>query len=72
MQPPGDLLYLWEWFWQVNQGRPVGPEGVQLPIPNGELRAWSDLEGITLQPFELAGLRALDAAYMKLSAERTI
>lgn len=70
--PPVELLYLWEWFWQLNQGRPVGPEGVQLPLPNGELHAWSNLSGIRLEKFELAALRALDAAYMKSSAEKTI
>ena len=70
--PPEDLLYLWSWFWEVAQGRPIGPEGIQLPIPATELRAWSELAGITLLAWELTALRALDGAYLRISAEKGV
>ena len=50
-------MYLWEWFWELAQGRPLGPEGVQMPIPSVEIRAWSELAGVQLLPWELTVAR---------------
>ena len=69
---PEALLYLWGWFWEIAQGRPLGPEGVPLPIPNVEIRAWSELAGVRLVAWELAALRALDGTYLKVAAEKHV
>ena len=68
--PPTALLYLWDWFWEVAQGRPVGPEGIQMPIPPSEVYAWAQLGGHQLRAWELKALRGLDNAYLRVAAER--
>ncbi len=70
IEPPDALLYLWDWFWELAQGRTFGPEGVQMPISNLELLAWSSLIGVRLQRWELIALRAIDGAYLRISAEK--
>lgn len=70
--PPDELAYLYDWFWQVAQGRPIGPEGMMLPVPSVELRAWSELAGVRLEDWELTGLRALDATFIRVAAEKGV
>lgn len=67
---PSALLYLWNWSWELAQGRPVGPEGISLPIPNTEIRAWTELTGYRLEPWELAAIRGLDSTYLRIAAEK--
>lgn len=52
------------------QGRTLGPEGMQLPLSNLELLAWSTLREVRLQGWELTALRAIDSAYLRISAEK--
>jgi hypothetical protein len=68
--PPQVLLYLWEWFWQMSQGRRVGGMGSVLPIPPSEIMAWCHLTGIRLSRWEYSVIMALDAAFLRVSAER--
>lgn len=69
---PEDLLYLWGWFWELAQGRPIGPEGMQMPIPSIEIRAWAELAEVRLYGWELMALRALDGTYLRVAAEKGI
>lgn len=69
---PTELLYLWSWYWELAQGRPIGPEGVQLPVPSSEIAAWAGLAGVRLADWELMAVRALDAAYLRVSTEKGI
>lgn len=70
--PPEELLYLWDWFWELAQGRPIGPEGVQLPVPSTEIRAWAELGEVRLASWELIALRALDGTYLRTAAEKHV
>lgn len=70
VSPPDGLTYLYDWFWEVAQGRPFGPEGTLLPIPSAEINAWAQLGGHRLEAWEVTGLRALDAAYLTIAGEK--
>ncbi len=72
IRAPETLIYLWENFWEIAQGRPLGPEGIQLPIPHTEIRAWAELREITLASWELTAIRALDSTYLKVAAEKGV
>ncbi len=70
--PPQELGYLYAWFWEAAQGRPFGPEGMMLPIPSVEWRAWADLADVRLADWELTTLRALDATFLRVSSDKGI
>jgi hypothetical protein len=63
---PPEIAYLWEWFWDVSAGRPAS-NGVMLMIPATEIRAWQELNGIRLKPWEMHTLRALDRLFIEIS-----
>jgi hypothetical protein len=56
---PIEIEYLWAWYWEIAEGRPQNGNGL-LPIPAMEIKAWADLAGVTLKPWEMRALRALD------------
>ena len=69
VQAPPALLYLWEWFWQMSQGRSVSMGGI-MPIPPSEMLAWCTLKRIELQRWEFDAIQALDATFMRVAAEK--
>lgn len=68
--PPSSLLYIYGWFWECAQGRPLGPEGVSMPIPSTEILAWATLNGLLPHAWELQAMRALDGCFLRVSAEK--
>lgn len=55
-----DLLYdLWRWFLDLNASRQVGMGGVG-PITYLELQAYSAVQGIRMEGWEIAAIRSLD------------
>lgn len=65
-----ELLYIWEWFVELQRGRQNNGFSVN-PTSWSELRAWRLENGLPqLTAFELKALRALDSAYVGHSAER--
>lgn len=55
-----DLLYdLWRWFLDLNASRQAGMGGVG-PITYLELQAYSAVQGIRMEGWEIAAIRSLD------------
>ena len=70
IEPPMSLMYLYGWFWECAQGRPIGPEGVSMPIPSAEIAAWASLAQVRPQPWEMGALRALDGCFLRIASEK--
>lgn len=66
---PRGLEYLWAWFSELEGSRPIA-EGFLLPIPASQYLAWAQLSGVSLRPWQLMVLRAIDAAAMKVAMEK--
>ena len=66
---PEALRYVWEWFCELSPRRARGFDGVG-PISWPELHAWQISRRIQLTEQELDDLLAIDAAYVKVRAEK--
>jgi hypothetical protein len=65
------MAYLYRGFLELQHGRPVGGMGgTFMPIPSAEILAWAQLARIDLLDWEIDTLRALDAAYLRVMAEK--
>jgi hypothetical protein len=64
---PIEIQYLWEWFWEMNSGRPVSQAGF-LPLPATEILAWQELRDVRLAHWELDAVRVLDTFFLKAHA----
>jgi hypothetical protein len=62
-EAPYNLMYLWECFWDINDGRQSGMSG-PTALSWHEIRSWSDLSGIEIDPWELKAIRAMDKAFL--------
>ncbi len=56
-------MYLWEGFWELNQGRQSGMSG-PVSLPWLEIKAWAELKGIELDAWDIKALRLMDNAYL--------
>lgn len=63
--PPDEVVYLLGWFVDIAAGRQAGM-GVS-PLAWVEIEAWFRLSDIQPTPFELATIRALDAAFLRVT-----
>ena len=63
---PWPAMYLWGWFLEISQGRPIGAMGGYLPVPPSEILAWCRLTKVELSPWELRTLQQLDAAFLRV------
>lgn len=66
---PVGLEYLWRWFGELEAGRPM-QDGFLLPIPPTQYAAWAALAGVSLRPWQLMVLRAIDAVALKVAMEK--
>lgn len=66
---PEGLEYLWRWYTELEAGRPV-QDGFLLPIPPSEYVAWATLSRVSLRPWEVRVLRAIDAAALRVAQEK--
>lgn len=57
---PDALRYLWDWYGDISRGRQIGEHPAKLS--SQEIKAWCDLEGVRLKPWELKAVRRLDDA----------
>lgn len=60
---PAELGHVWRWFCDLHATRMHGQFGAY-PIGYAEIGAWASLTGISLRPFEVAALRAVDEAFL--------
>jgi hypothetical protein len=65
---PPSLTYLWQYFWDLNAGRPVSQAGY-LPLPAVEIYAWQQVNRIALTRWELNAVRQMDSAFIKVMAD---
>ncbi len=63
-EPPGNLCYIWECFWDLHSGRGAGMSG-PLPISWLDIKAWCDLHRRELDSFELGAIRGMDNAFLE-------
>ncbi len=61
---PDELVYVWEWFCQLNCERGRSMEGTELALDSTKLANWCWLEKVRLSSFELRMIRQLDRAYL--------
>jgi hypothetical protein len=61
---PDDGLYLWEWYWQISGKLLRVADGVAVPIPWSEYRAWRKETRRIVRPFEYDILIDMDAAFV--------
>lgn len=65
MPPAGDAEYLLGHLWDVGPAMAAG--GYPGPVTYEEMRAWMDLTGVELEPWEVHFLRRLSGEYLSES-----
>ncbi len=66
---PGDLVYLWLWFCELDAAR--GGNGFGLnPLGFTEISAWAQLTRNSPQPWEIEVLRRIDAVRIRVANEK--
>lgn len=63
-----EFLDLWEWFWELSDGRAEGFNSPQ-PIPYMEIDAWQRLTGVHIGVEGVKILKAMDSAFLSGLAE---
>jgi hypothetical protein len=66
---PPDLAYLWAWFIELSGSR--GGGWGPAPITYLEIKSWCDLFNITLEPWELNLIKAMDVKYLTIINEKS-
>ena len=66
---PFEAEHLWNWFWQLSNARGSSGFGGASPLCFTEIRAWIEVTGLTVRPWEIDAIRAMDGAYMQAQAE---
>ena len=59
---------MWNWFWSLSNARGSSEFGAS-PLSYTEIRAWIEVTGLTVHPWEIDAIRAMDGAYMQAQAE---
>src|SRR5210317_886346 len=65
---PDIASHLWTTFLQLHDGRTYGMSGPN-PISYDIIKAWCDLTGITLSPWEIETIKSLDNLWIKTIGE---
>jgi hypothetical protein len=65
---PDIASHLWTTFLQLHDGRTYGMSGPN-PISYDIIKAWCDLTGITLSPWEIETVKSLDNLWIKTIGE---
>jgi hypothetical protein len=64
---PWGAELLWEWFWELRWASGSSGPGAR-PISHGEIKAWAELQGLELNPWEVHTLRAMDQTFLNFLA----
>ncbi len=65
---PYELKYIWDWWCDLHKTRPVGMD--EGHITYTEIENWSTLLKISVTPFEVRCIMALDSAYIRFRIEQ--
>lgn len=60
---PDALLYLWEWFYELSNGRQYGEFG-PMPLSFTEIKAWADLSKAEPDAWEVKVIKQLDRLFL--------
>lgn len=66
---PFYIEHVWEWFWQIHQGRSYGMSGAN-PLSWQDLDSWQNVLQKQVRPFEFELIKEIDAVYLKYTHER--
>lgn len=61
---PASAAYLWQWWWRLHRRRPSGGMGIA-SITWSEIKAWSELTGTEVLPWEIEIIEAVEDEFMK-------
>lgn len=67
------VLYLVNWFWELDSGRTYGfalpgqKAGFAMvnPLAYSDIKAWADMSQIRIQPWELRAIKSMDAERLR-------
>jgi hypothetical protein len=65
---PDIASYVWATFISLHDGRTYGMSGPN-PISYDIIKAWCDLYGVALNPWEIDTVKALDNLWIKITSE---
>lgn len=65
---PDAASHIWATFIELHEGRTYGMSGPN-PISYDIIKAWCDLSGISLSPWEVELVKALDSIWLKTISE---
>jgi len=65
---PDAASHIWSTFIELHDGRTYGMSGPN-PISYDIIKAWCDLSGISLSPWEVELVKALDSIWLKTISE---
>ena len=65
---PDLAAHLWTAFLELHDGRTYGMSGPN-PISYDIIKAWCDITGIQLSPWEIGTIKALDNLWIKTTSE---
>ena len=68
IEMPRVALHIWNWFWEINTGRPLGMGASAIPPSEG--LAGRELTGQMLDPWEVRALQRLDETFLRVQAEK--
>lgn len=57
------VMYLWEWFLQLNAARQNNGMAIS-PLSYSEILAWVTLMQVKISPFEITVIKALDSLFI--------
>jgi len=60
---PYCLQHVWDWFWELNSGRPSGFNGPE-PLTYSEIQSWKNVKEILVRDFEIDIIKYLDTLYL--------
>ena len=66
---PFYLEHIWNWFWQIHQGRTQGMSGPN-PLTWQDLYSWQNVLQIQVRPFEFELIKEIDSTYLKYISDR--
>lgn len=64
---PTEVMYIWEWFDELNQARQSNGFSLN-PLSYAEIMSWNSLGKINISPWEVKALKLLDRAYIESKA----
>jgi len=67
---PYCVIYLWQWFQEIADGRGYAGMGQPLPISYTEIKSWSELTRTEPSAWEISALKAIDRIYIMETSKK--